>query len=153
MRVSRFLQLTALLLTGALVLAACGDDDSDSGSDGAADDDSDLGSNGLTVDDLVATWNRLEAAGAFQRFAADGTYSIANSPEDLDAPRDQGEFTFDGEVVSFVSGDGTVMCQSGERGEYQVNADGADLLLTRVFDNCDWRDPLGTVYQLVPITP
>ena len=154
MRVSRFLQLAALVLVGAFVLAACGGDDSDSGGAGPTGDDSDLGSDGLTADDLVATWRRLEA-GSFQRFAADGTYSIASRPEDLDAsPRDQGEFTLDGAVLSFVSGDGTVTCQPGERGSYDVTVSGADsILLTRVGENCEWRDPLGTTLTLVRVTP
>ena len=72
MPAGRFLQLVALLLTAAFVLAGCGSDDSDSGSDG------------LAVDDLVGTWMSVEPGGVFLRFAEDGTYRMARSQGGLD---------------------------------------------------------------------
>jgi hypothetical protein len=72
----------------------------------------------LTVEELSGTWR---AGGlTFLRFNEDGTYRIALTESFENSTVDQGEFTLDGTLFTFISNENSAACEAGQRGSYEM---------------------------------
>ncbi|MDH3425181.1 MAG: hypothetical protein OEM22_00785 [Acidimicrobiia bacterium] len=123
-----------LLQTGlavALIATACGDS----------------GNGGLTVGELTGRW---KAGGlTFLEFSEDGTYRIALTDNFTNSTVDQGQFTLDGTLFTFISNENSTACDAGQRGNYEVEVlekgtSGVDRLIqVQSEDECSTRGSTG----------
>ncbi len=103
-----------LFVAGLLVLGilatACGDDGNDE----------DAINGEITVEDLTGTWRAIEP-GSVVQFNEDGTYRIALSIDGLkDSPVEEGEWTLEGTLFTFISNEDSQNCAAGQRGSYEM---------------------------------
>jgi len=74
----------------------------------------------ITVDDVTGTWKE-KLHGSYGQVNEDGTYSIAGTIEGLEErPLDLGQWTLEGTLFTYVSGDESSVCAAGQRGIYEV---------------------------------
>jgi len=98
------------------------------------------GNGDITVDDLTGTWRAIEP-GSYVQFNADGTYRIASSIDSLeDSPVEEGEYTLEGTLFTFISSDESTNCEAGQRGVYEMERSGEDgIRMVRQEDECRTR--------------
>ncbi len=132
--------VAGLLVLGILAIA-CGDDGNDE----------DALNGDLTVEDLIGTW-RGRATGSFLQLSEDGTYRIALSAEDIENTTvEQGQFTLEGTLFTFISNEDSQNCAAGERGVYEIEGpeegpSGEDRIKQiQVEDECSIRGSVGFV--------
>ena len=161
----RGLRLLALLFVLALVAAACGDS-ADTTTTTAAPVATTQAPTTTTVvvaptgpetvsfEGLIGTWlgdwrqlgaNRLQ-------LNEDGTYRIFNTfPGAVDVTGEQGQFTLEGTLFTFISNEDSLSCEAGQRGSYETEvldpgpADEDQLKLVQVEDECSPRGRAGDV--------
>ena len=104
------------------------------------------GNDGITVEELTGTW-RVKEEGSYAQFNADGTYSIAWTIEGLeDSPVEQGQYTLDGTLFTFISSDESRSCAAGSRGVYEMERTGEGGMRQVIQeDECGIRGSTGTV--------
>jgi len=109
------------------------------------------GNGGITEEDLTGTWRVIDP-GSFLQLSDDGTYRIALSAEDLENTTvEQGQFTLEGTLFTFISSDESRNCASGQRGIYEMEVleegpSGEDRMrMIQVEDECSLRGSLGDV--------
>ena len=121
-----------LIVVLVVVVAACGGDSE------------------ITVEDLVGTW--LTDEPSYVEFKEDGSYSIAFSIEGLeDSPIELGQFTLEGSLFTFISGEESFFCVADDRGSYEMEVldegpsseDRIEMIL--VDDECGIRGSTGDV--------
>ncbi len=129
-------------IIGMIVLmmlgAAC------SGNDEITVDD---GNDEITVDDLIGIW-LVKPEGSYVQFNTDGTYSIAFTVEGLDdeIAVEEGQYTLEGTLFTFISSDESGSCAAGQRGFYEMERteeDGWRMVIQE--DECGIRGSTGTV--------
>ena len=132
--------VAGLLVLGILAIA-CGDDGND---EDAINGES-------TVGDLTGTWRAIEP-GSYVQFNADGTYRIALSAEDVENTTvEQGQFTLEGTLFTFISSDESRNCAAGQRGIYEVERTGEDgMRWVLQEDECSVRSQPIVNFERVP---
>ncbi len=132
--------IAGLLVLGILAVA-CGDDGNDE----------DAINGQATVEDLTGTWRAIEP-GSYVQFNADGTYRIALSAEDVENTTvEEGQYTLEGTLFTFISSDESRNCASGQRGIYEMEVleegpSGEDQIRQiQVEDECSIRGSVGDV--------
>lgn len=95
------------------------------------------GTDEITAKELTGTWRAIEP-GSYVNFHADGTYRIALTIDDLEnAPVEEGQFTVEGTLLTFISGEESRNCGAGQRGVYDMEWTGADEMRhRRLEDEC-----------------
>ena len=98
------------------------------------------GNGEITVQDLIGTWRAIEP-GSHVQFKADGTYRIGFSIEGIiDSPIEQGQYTLEGTLFTFMSSDESLRCTAGARGVYETERTGEDgIRMVRQEDECRTR--------------
>lgn len=98
----------------------------------------------ITAADFVGTWKVDEPS--YARFNEDGTYELSLTLDGLDEPIEQGRFTVDGNVFTFISGDTSTACRADERGRYEIEVIDEDRLRQVLIDDeCALRGSTGDV--------
>ena len=104
------------------------------------------GNDGITVEDLTGTW-LVKPEGSYVQFNTDGTYSIAFSIEGLvDSSVEEGQYTLEGTLFTFISSEESGSCAAGQRGFYEMERteeDGWRMVIQE--DECGIRGSTGTV--------
>ncbi len=141
-RLFALLFVAGLLVLGILAIA-CGDD--------GGENDEDAINGEITVDDLIGTW-RGRATSSFLQLSEDGTYRIATSAEDIENTTvEQGQFTLEGTLFTFISNEDSQNCAAGQRGSYEIEVleegpSGEDRIKQiQVEDECSIRGSVGFV--------
>ncbi len=139
-RLSVLLFAAGLLVLGILAIA-CGDDGNDE----------DAINGEITVEDLTGIWRAI-GLGSFLQLSEDGTYRIANSAEDIENTTvEQGQFTLEGTLFTFISNQDSQNCAAGQRGSYEMEVleeglSGEDRMKQiQVEDECSIRGSVGDV--------
>ena len=106
---------------------------------------------GLTFGELIGTW-RCSRCGSFLVLNEDGTYRITFSLEDVEGRTvEQGEFTLEGTLFTFISNEDSSNCAEGQRGTYEMEVleegpSGRDRVKQiQVSDECTTRGSVGDV--------
>ncbi len=74
----------------------------------------------ITVEDVTGTWRNQEL-GSFSQVNEDGIYRIAGTIEGLEErPLDEGQWTLEGLLITYISSDESAVCSAGDRGIYGV---------------------------------
>ena len=109
------------------------------------------GNSGITDEDVTGTWLVLNF-GSYEQIDPDGTYSIANTIEGLEAgPLDVGRWTLEGGLFTMISSDESAVCAAGERGIYEVELiDESRMTHVRQEDACSTRSTSTVNLQRVP---
>lgn len=98
------------------------------------------GNDGITVQDLSGTWKAREP-GSYVQLNSDGTYRIAGTVNSLkERPMEQGLYTLEGTLFTFISSDESTFCKVGQTGTYQLEEtedNGVRMLLQE--DDCRSR--------------
>ena len=94
----------------------------------------------VTVDYLAGNWRTIQG-NAYAQFNLDGTYRIARSIEGLkDSPVEEGQYTLEGTLFTFISSDESRNCAAGQRGVYEIERTGEDeMRMVRQEDECGNR--------------
>ncbi len=127
--------IAGLLVLGILAIA-CGDDGNDE----------DAINGEITVEDLTGTWRAVEA-GSLLRLSEDGTYSITVRNITLE----QGQWTLEGTLFTFISNEDSQNCAAGQRGSYEMEVleegpAGEDRMKQiKVEEECNIRGSVGDV--------
>jgi len=84
------------------------------------------GNGEITVEYLTGTWRAIEP-GSFVQYNANGTYRIALSIEGFEiSPVEEGQYTLEGAIFTFISSEESRNCEAGERGVYEMERIGED---------------------------
>ena len=87
---------------------------------------------GISVEDLSGSWHAIEPNG-YAQFNADGTYRLATTFEGLERrPIEQGQFTIEGTLLTYISSDESDFCGAGERGIYEMEQTGEGVIRTKL---------------------
>ncbi len=104
------------------------------------------GNSDLTVEELAGTW-RAEGTIHFVQLNADGSYRIGLVADAIeDSTVDQGHFTLEGTLFTYISSEDSPFCAEGDRGSYEMEVleDGASgedrFSQVQVEDECGIRD-------------
>ena len=129
----RILLLSSLAF--ALIVAACGGDSE------------------LTFEELIGTW-RCDECRSFLQLNEDGSYRVAitlSVDRIENATVEQGQFTLEGTLFTFISNEESKNCAAGQRGSYELEVlgegpSGEDLIKQiQVEDECNIRGGVGDV--------
>ena len=105
----------------------------------------------FTVQDLIGIWRVVEE-GSFVQLKEDGSYRIAWDTEDIENTTvEQGQFTLERTLFTFISNKDSQACAAGERGSYEMEVlekgpSGEDRMKqVLVDDECSIRGSTGDV--------
>ena len=106
---------------------------------------------GISLEALIGTWRVIEP-GSFLRLNRDGYYRIFISAEDIEGSTvEQGQFTLEETLFTFISNSDSTSCAEGQRGIYEMEAldagsTGRDRVRQiQVDDECATRGSVGDV--------
>ena len=104
------------------------------------------GPNEITAKELIGNW-RVMPEGSYVQFKSDGTYSIGWSIDGLEsAPVEQGRYTLEGTLFTFISSEESLACSAGARGFYEMErSDDGGFRQIIQEDECTVRGSTGTV--------
>ena len=101
--------IAVVVVAVVLIVGACGDGESEFTVDGV---------------DLIGTWSCARCGGALVHFDEDGTYRIVagstNSRDVAGTTVEQGQFTLEGTLFTFISNEDSQNCETGQRGSYEM---------------------------------
>lgn len=107
-----------------------------------------LDRDGLVATALVGTW-RGGDRGLVVRFDADGTFESGFSrAQVVEAPRDAGSYQLERSVLTWSSGDATVMCVAGDEGTHHVRFLDADTIEWQMLGEACLERYMGTRARL-----
>jgi hypothetical protein len=100
----------------------------------------------FTVEEITGTW-LVKPELSYARFNKDGTYTLAFTLDGLDyGLQEQGNFTLEGSIFTYISNEKGFACDDGERGIYIIEptSDGGFWQIYQE-DECSRRGASGTV--------
>jgi len=106
----------------------------------------------ITQEELLGTW-RVVQVSSYLQFNADGTYRIAVNVNDLEGSTvEQGDYTLEGSLFTFISNVNSRNCEEGERGMYELErseSDTGDIRMIHQEDECRNRAlPVATLRRV-----